>query len=372
MKAKLWLIGIVFFLTYLEVGCGGKKQAITPISPGDTPALNYEAGMRYLTHQQHDEAIQSFERAKALDADYLPAYVGLGLAYMGKGDYETATKHIQGAIKKEEAYAPAYVALGRVYAAQGKYKDALKEFERAQDVDKHNADAYFYQGQTYTQMGKPDQAEAAYASALRINPTHTAGNALEELQKQKFAQAISPEYDVIATATAINRGDLAALFTVELNLEQKATSKIPQETRWRPPPSLMGKRDNPQDVVIIPDIANHWAKGYIQTVVELDIMDVYPDGTFRPNEPMTRANFALFIQTILGKALGDETLPTKFIGQTSPFPDVPNSHFAFNAIMVTTTRGIMPAKLNGLFGLTETVSGADALLTIRNLKEVLK
>jgi len=367
MKVKLWM---AVFLLCLGIGCASKR-AMTPESPADTPSLNYEAGMQYLEKQQYDEAISSFSRAQSLDKNYLPAYVGLGLAYLGKGDYKTAAKHIQQAKEKNIDYSPAYTAMGRIYEAQGKHKDALKEFEIAIDKDENNADAYFYQGQTYIQLREFDKAKSSYASALRINPIHPAGTALEELQKREFAQAVSPEYEAIADSDAITRGDLAALFSVELNLERTMRSKIPPEAEWTPPPSLMGKRKKANERENIPDIANDWAKAHIETVVSLDIMDIYPDGNFRPKEPITRTNFAIFIQNILVKALSDDTLSTKFIGQASPFPDVPNSHFAFNAIVVATTRGIMRAKLNGSFGLLESVSGADALLTLRNLKEVL-
>jgi hypothetical protein len=69
---------------------------------------------------------------------------------------------------------------------------------------------------------------------------------------------------------------------------------------------------------------------------------------------------------------GDEKLATKFIGAVSPFPDVRSDHYAFNSIMVCTTRGLMEAKLDGYFGLEESLSGADALLVIRRMKDELK
>jgi predicted Zn finger-like uncharacterized protein len=62
------------------------------------------------------------------------------------------------------------------------------------------------------------------------------------------------------------------------------------------------------------------------------------------------------------------------LGSKSPFPDLRNNLPYFNAVMVVTSRGIMQAKdlTTGDFAPMGTVSGADALLIIRNLKDELR
>ena len=74
------------------------------------------------------------------------------------------------------------------------------------------------------------------------------------------------------------------------------------------------------------------------------------------------------------KISGDNSLATKFIGSTSPFPDLRSDLPYFNAVMVVTSRGIMEAKdlSSGEFAPLGTVPGVDALLIIRKLKEELK
>ncbi|PIQ96416.1 MAG: hypothetical protein COV67_09695, partial [Nitrospinae bacterium CG11_big_fil_rev_8_21_14_0_20_56_8] len=63
-----------------------------------------------------------------------------------------------------------------------------------------------------------------------------------------------------------------------------------------------------------------------------------------------------------------------FIGAGSPFPDLRNDLPYFNAVMLVTTRGIMKSAemSTGEFQPQGTVSGADALLIIRELKNALK
>ena len=103
-------------------------------------------------------------------------------------------------------------------------------------------------------------------------------------------------------------------------------------------------------------------------------LEVYPDGTFRPDEPMDRAGYAMMIEDILIKVSGDNNLATRFIGSPSPFPDLRPDLPYFNAVMVVTSRGIMEAKdmMTGAFAPREPVGGADALLVIRKIREELK
>jgi hypothetical protein len=93
-----------------------------------------------------------------------------------------------------------------------------------------------------------------------------------------------------------------------------------------------------------------------------------------PNDTGSRAAYAMMIEDILIKVSGNQKLATEFIGSKSPFPDLRNDHPSFNAIMVCTSRGIMEAKdmSTGEFAARGTVSGADALLIIRKLKDELR
>jgi hypothetical protein len=103
-------------------------------------------------------------------------------------------------------------------------------------------------------------------------------------------------------------------------------------------------------------------------------LEVYPDGSFHPNDMVDRATYAMMIEDILIKISGDNSLATKFIGSTSPFPDLRSDLPYFNSVMVVTSRGIMEATeiLTGEFAPLGPVPGVDALLVIRKLKEELK
>lgn len=50
----------------------------------------------------------------------------------------------------------------------------------------------------------------------------------------------------------------------------------------------------------LPDIQGHWAENMISSTVENGLLEGYPDGTFRPEEPMTQAEFFTIINRSFG------------------------------------------------------------------------
>ena len=111
----------------------------------------------------------------------------------------------------------------------------------------------------------------------------------------------------------------------------------------------------------------------IDIIVRLKLRGLEPIGNrFDPDKEITRANYAIMIEDILFRITREQENRSKFIGSVSPFEDIDSSHYAFNAIMTCTTRGIMKADIDGFFYGDKPVSGADSLLILRRLKETLK
>ncbi|WP_071189104.1 S-layer homology domain-containing protein [Trichormus sp. NMC-1] len=75
---------------------------------------------------------------------------------------------------------------------------------------------------------------------------------------------------------------------------------------------------------IFADIQNHWAKASILAAAGRNILKGYPNGTFRPDAPVTRAEFAAIIYTALPKQASSRPGIT--------FTDVPANHWAAKAI----------------------------------------
>ena len=197
--------------------------------------------------------------------------------------------------------------------------------------------------------------------------------AIKELAEYQAAVAgQSPELKKIAAQKEITRSDVAVLFVTELPLE-KIFRKSPAKNAIKfsaPGQSIMGKKEGAtQDDNWPVDVADtHWAKTFIEKALNAGIMQKYPDGTFRPDQKVNRAEFAMLIQNFLVKAYDDQSIETKHFGDNSPFADVLNTAPIFNAVMVVSTRGIMTGRDDGTFQPLAVVSGAESLNIIRNLK----
>lgn len=101
------------------------------------------------------------------------------------------------------------------------------------------------------------------------------------------------------------------------------------------PPSptkpIAGFKDVPSDF---------WAGAYIGELSRRNILGGFEDGTFRPNEPITRAQFA----SLLGKAFGK---PKERQGLA--FRDVPANYWAKSAIDEAIQTGFMSGYSNKVF-----------------------
>ena len=122
------------------------------------------------------------------------------------------------------------------------------------------------------------------------------------------------------------------------------------------------------------DVSGHPYEMDIQAVMAMGIRGLEPlsDGLFHPEQPVSRAGFALAVEDILVQVKDEPQLKTAFIGNESPFPDVAPDNYAFNAIVVCTTRNLLAADLDGAFRPDDEVTGAECLLAIRQLKEEIK
>jgi len=63
--------------------------------------------------------------------------------------------------------------------------------------------------------------------------------------------------------------------------------------------SELSNPSDPTDPVVLIDIDGHWAESALRKAVSLGITTGYTDGTFRPNQPITRAEFIVMLMKYL-------------------------------------------------------------------------
>ncbi len=101
------------------------------------------------------------------------------------------------------------------------------------------------------------------------------------------------------------------------------------------------------------DIQSYWGQECISQMAPRKLVTGYPDGSFRPNSTITRAEFAVLMLNAFPDA------PVKRSGTT--FKDVPANHWANKAIQDAYRRGFFSGYPGGLFQPSQPIPRVQAI-----------
>jgi tetratricopeptide (TPR) repeat protein len=380
---KLLTFFMMAILCTFVLSCGPK--AVKPVGEMDTPEHHFYTGMKFLDQGKYTDAKAEFDRAIALDPKYSKAFAGNGIVKAYQGDFNAANESMKQAwkyAKNDDEKLFVHVCKIRLYtlnkADKDWLKDAKSEFNKAIKIDPKSSAAYYFMGVAYKVALDFANAGQMFKQVLDINREYVKEADTEWTLTQKIQRAMPGTITgkKIAILERINRADAAALFMEELKIDvlyKKRTVKTFDTAFKDPEKARAAASATPATAA---DIAAHPLKADIEGILQIGVrgLEIYPDGTFHPGDMIDRATYAMMIEDILIKMTGDTKLATKFIGSSSPFPDLRSDLPYFNSVMVVTSRGIMEAKdlSSGEFAPLSPVPGVDALLIIRKIKEELK
>jgi len=103
------------------------------------------------------------------------------------------------------------------------------------------------------------------------------------------------------------------------------------------------------------DSRNHWAQQYIGMLIDKGTIGGFPDGTFKPDDGISRAQFA----AIIVKALG---LPAA--GRNAEFKDLSDKHWAYKAISSAVEGGLVGGFPDGSFRPEDKITRTQALVIL--------
>ncbi|HHW11653.1 MAG TPA: S-layer homology domain-containing protein [Firmicutes bacterium] len=119
-----------------------------------------------------------------------------------------------------------------------------------------------------------------------------------------------------------------------------------------------------------PDAKGHWAENYIAALAEAKIITGYPDGSFKPEAPVTRAEMVVMLTRLLKLGTEEEHYTVEFI---PTFSDVAADYWAFYQIEMAAKLGLLPRYYGPDFNPSRLTSRADTawmLQQLLNLKTV--
>ena len=103
------------------------------------------------------------------------------------------------------------------------------------------------------------------------------------------------------------------------------------------------------------DISGHWAEPLIDTLSAQEMVGGFPDGTFRPDEPVSRAQFA----ALLRQAFAFPSMRSAI-----SFTDVPSDHWAAPAIRQAYTSGFISGYPDNRFNPEQPIARAQVLVSL--------
>lgn len=398
---RKYLIVMVGLLITLALGGCGKKNA-APLSVEDNPAHHYLMGMELIDSGNYDRAMVRFDRAVELDDEYARAIAGQALVKALRADnsedsgykgvdaersLDLLDKAVSEASDSNEKYS-VYITGIRVYTTlntrgwekrvEDLYADAsiVRKSVKEQNLPYYrNSEALdYFMGEALFKAGKFREAEDTLGKVLANDPGkwHEKARAFSRrVQKIVLAMQNYTLTDVareIAVKDEVDRADVAALLVDELHLDKLFSGRIPT-------PAVKNK-----NAEFIPaDAVNNMFESEIATVLKWHVRGlepVYDQKTqaflFYPDKPLKRKELAFVLEDIIVKMVGDKSIPTKHLGQDkSLYPDVHPTDAWYNAIVTVVNRNLMETDLSGAFRPDDTMDGADLILSLMRLRNVM-
>jgi len=263
-----------------------------------------------------------------------------------------------------------------IKTAKKKYDTAMKLSDvKPEDLPyyKNREAAGYFMGVAFFKALRFRDSEVALGNVLGASPGrwHEPANKLyKRVQKITRASTNFTLTDVakrIAIKDGVDRADVAALLVDEVHMDRFLAGRIPVPEK------------KSKESFVPADISNNMFKAEILIVLKWGLRGLEPtyDKTsraylFYPDKPITRKELAFILEDLLVKIEGDPSLPTKYYGQkNSPYPDVPPTSSSFNSVTNAVTRGLMEPDLSGAFRPDDKVDGAELLLAVLRLRNVM-
>ncbi|HEY9873354.1 MAG TPA: S-layer homology domain-containing protein, partial [Candidatus Obscuribacterales bacterium] len=230
------------------------------------------------------------------------------------------------------------------------------------------------QGKTITALSQPEyiteyplaeklRMEVSPPDTLTTEALNTAANqlplALPVTETGSSSLAKKPAIEAFpvdnVTKEALNTGNKQ--FPASNPLEMLATTASGLQQAEDATPQVVQSTPQLAQNISLSDVQGNWAQSFIMSLAERDIIRGYPDGTFRPNAPVTRAEFA----AIISKAF-----PKSPVREATKFVDVPASSWAYDAIQAADTSGFLGGYPNRRFQPKQNIPRVQVLVALAN------
>lgn len=133
-------------------------------------------GVRLESNGRVEEAIEAYEKAIELDAEFVQPHVNLVASFGRLTRFDQAETHYRRAMELNSEIEELHNNWGTIQALRNRPREAAESFGRALKINPFSADGHFNYGSTLSQMGRVREAVEHFLKALEYEPNHRLAN----------------------------------------------------------------------------------------------------------------------------------------------------------------------------------------------------
>jgi len=229
-----------------------------------------------------------------------------------------------------------YVELAEIESRLGLHDEALERLAQAITLDPNAVAAWILMADIYEASADLDRAEQALLRADAIESNAEVTARLREYDAQRLQNDLPPQYREIETATAITRGQFAALLGIRFEAQ------------------LVAQQGSA--AAIVTDARDHWAYQWVIAVSQSGLMVADANYRFQPDRALTREELALIGARLLRLRGVPQALRAS---DSQSILDLASAHRSYPAVAEAVEQDLLRLD-QGRFRPNGSVSGREA------------
>ncbi len=331
----------------------------------DYPQAHFALGTAFELRQEYDAALAQMDEVIRLNPDYPGIQQDRNIMKLksteqhlaqaqglSENNPEEAIGHLKRAFELAPEVSEIPLDISKILIRQGNCAEAVPFLQTADERTPGSPEIKRPLASCLVDLKEYEQALTVLQDLAALEPQDTeTRQQIEKVKKLIFVTGLPDEFQSIPATEQINRGQLAALLLVNLEVLQSYRTSESQ---------------------IIVDSINHWAQNFIRKAVDLGIFDLYPNRTFQPAQPVTRLELAKAVSRILEILEIAEGKKPELDGESVVIPDIAAGSVTYAMVSRALSGGVMSPDTDGRFHPGRPVTGAEAISVVNRLKSLVE
>ncbi|MBN2423751.1 MAG: S-layer homology domain-containing protein [Calditrichaceae bacterium] len=347
---KIFLLIMLCFLCSCSSGSVAKKDVHT------LAQSEYEKGCNYLNAEQLDAAEFYFQNAALLDSSFAPAYEGLARISLFRHQVNKAEFLIDKSLSLSPAWAPSLLVKAHIEIERGNYLSAIKKLEGMINTNRSDESMFYREKdleEAYLLIIKSYLKTGQYQNVISY-----LDHALEKYPASSYLRETEAQLKHVISAVNLGSDNLKNIF-LKNKITREETAFVIYEWFGHFFKNNTNHADLPKDI-------NEKDKYFsaIRILSGYRIMPVYPDGLFRPQKEIKRAELVLILHKLFGLTSAEK--PGFSHGTIKSCADVPEDAYYFEALQTLIANHIIVLNSDQRFYPDLWISGLEAVSWIYN------